>query len=240
MQGDPGREPLRLPGWQAQYQAGVTAAVAVLAGLRMPGVRHIDVSWTACLITGCELHVADGVVAGRRWPPTGPFPITAFPGGALPCADGFVVPGSFRDVDWEAQCLLYDLPELIVDERYRTRAARAERVDEVWDLIREWYAAHTKDEIFDLALDTPWTVGKVLSAAEALVDAHLGRTRVLRSAGHARRTRSSLRCGRSAPRACRSPTSGCAPPPSPTTIPLLVEPTQRCAAVRWTACACSR
>jgi len=96
VQGDPGREPLRLPGWQAQYQAGATAAVAALAGLRMPGARHVDISWTACLMTGAELHFADGLTAARRWPPTGPFPITAFPGGALPCNDGFVVPGSFR------------------------------------------------------------------------------------------------------------------------------------------------
>ncbi len=173
VQGDPGREPVRLPGWQAQYLAGATAAVALLAGLRMPGVRHLDISWTACLMTGCELHFADGITAGRRWPPTGPFPITAFPGGALPCADGFVVPGSFRDIDWETQCLLYDQPELIVDERYRTRAARAGRVEEVWELIRGWYAARTKGQIFDLALDTPWTVGKVMTATEALADPHL-------------------------------------------------------------------
>jgi crotonobetainyl-CoA:carnitine CoA-transferase CaiB-like acyl-CoA transferase len=173
VQGDPGREPVRLPGWQAQYQAGATAAVAVLAGLRMAGVRHIDISWTACLMTGCELHFADAINAKRRWPPTGPFPITAFPGGALPCADGFVVPGSFRDIDWETQCLLYELPEMLLDDRYRTRAARAERVEEVWELIRDWYAARTKDEIFDLALPTPWTVGKVMTATEALADAHL-------------------------------------------------------------------
>jgi crotonobetainyl-CoA:carnitine CoA-transferase CaiB-like acyl-CoA transferase len=173
VQGDPGREPLRLPGWQAQYQAGATAAVAALAGLRMPGVRHLDISWTACLMTGCELHMADGICKGRRWPPTGPFPITAFPGGALPCRDGFVVPGSFRDVDWEMQCLLYDLPEMILDQRYRTRAARAERVDEVWELIRGWYAARGKDEIFELALQTPWTVGKVMTGVEALGDPHL-------------------------------------------------------------------
>ncbi|MEO5900631.1 MAG: CoA transferase, partial [Ilumatobacteraceae bacterium] len=173
VQGDPGREPLRLPGWQAQYHAGATAAVAALIGLWMPGVRHLDISWTACLMTGCELHFADGLNAARRWPPTGPFPITAFPGGALPCRDGFVVPGSFRDVDWETQCLLYDLPEMIVDKRYATRAARAGRVDEVWQRIRDWYATRSKDEIFDLALDTPWTVGKVMAAAEALADPHL-------------------------------------------------------------------
>ena len=65
VQGDPGREPVRLPGWQAQYLAGATAAVALLAGLRMPGVRHLDISWTACLMTGCELHFADGITAER-------------------------------------------------------------------------------------------------------------------------------------------------------------------------------
>lgn len=173
VQGDPGREPLRMPGWQAQYQAGATAAVAALAGLHLPGVRHLDVSWTACLMTGCELHFADGIVSGRRWPPTGPFPVTAFPGGALPCADGFVVPGSFREIDWEMQCLLYEQPELLVDERYRTRTARAQRVDEVWERIRGWYAARTKEDIFRLALDTPWTVGKVMTGSEALADGHL-------------------------------------------------------------------
>lgn len=173
VQGDPGREPIRLAGWQAQYQAGATAAVAALAALRVPGARHVDVSWTACLMTGMELHFADGLVSGKRWPPTGPFPVTAFPGGALPCRDGHVVPGSFRDIDWEMQCLLYGLPELLDDDRYRTRGARATRVDEVWDLIRPWYAERTKQEIFDLSLDTPWTVGKVMTGTEALDDPHL-------------------------------------------------------------------
>lgn len=173
VQGDPGREPIRLPGWQAQYQAGATAAVAALAALRIGGARHVDISWTACLMTGLELHYADGLASGRRWPPTGPFPVTAFPGGALPCRDGHVVPGSFRDIDWEMQCLLYGLPELLDDDRYRTRAARAARVDEVWDLVRPWYAERTKQEIFDLSLDTPWTVGKVMTGAEALADPHL-------------------------------------------------------------------
>ncbi len=173
VQGDPGREPIRLPGWQAQYQAGATAAVAALATLRMPGARHVDISWTACLMTGMELHFADGMASGRRWPPTGPFPVTAFPGGALPCHDGHVVPGSFRDIDWEMQCLLYGLPELLDDDRYKTRPARALRVPEVWDMIRGWYSERTKQEIFDLSLETPWTVGKVMTGTEALADPHL-------------------------------------------------------------------
>jgi crotonobetainyl-CoA:carnitine CoA-transferase CaiB-like acyl-CoA transferase len=151
----------------------VTAAVAALAGLRMPGVRHLDISWTACLMTGMELHYADGLATGRRRRPVGPFPTTAFPGGALPCRDGHVVPGSFREIDWEMQCLLYERPEMLEDERFRTRADRGRHIDEVWELIRDWYAARTKEEIFQLALDTPWTVGKVMTGREALEDRHL-------------------------------------------------------------------
>jgi crotonobetainyl-CoA:carnitine CoA-transferase CaiB-like acyl-CoA transferase len=43
----------------------------------------------------------------------------------------------------------------------------------MWELIGGWYAAHTKQEIFDLAMDTPWTVGKVMTGLDALVDEHL-------------------------------------------------------------------
>ncbi len=171
--GDEGRPPLRLPGWQGQGSAGATAAVAVLAGLRSAAVGHIDVSWLAALQVGVELEFADRLMAGRSRPPAGPFPPVAFPGGALPCQDGYVCPGSFRDVDWELQTLFYGLPELYSDERFSTRLARAERVDELWELIRPWYESHTKREIHQYSLDSPWTVGMVMTGRDALDDPQL-------------------------------------------------------------------
>ena len=183
IQGNPGAEPLRLPGWQAQYQAGATAAVGALAALRLPGARHLDVSWLASLLTASELHLADGIVSGLRRRPVGPFPTTAFPGGALPCADGFVVPGSFREIDWEMQAALYGMPELLDDDRFRPPGhARAAHRDELWDLIRPWYAERTKQEIFDIALASPWTVGKILTGSDALTDPHLAERGFLGSA----------------------------------------------------------
>ncbi|MEZ5236183.1 MAG: CoA transferase [Acidimicrobiales bacterium] len=169
----PDEPPLRLPGWQAQYQAGATAAVGVLAGLRLPGVAHVDVSWLAAMQVGMELEFADRLFAGRSRPPAGPFPPAGFPGGALPCRDGFVCPGSFRDVDWEMQSIFYGMPELYADERFATRAARAQRVEELWSIIEPWYRERTKREIFQYCLDSPWTVGMVLTGADALQDEHL-------------------------------------------------------------------
>lgn len=173
IQGDPGSEPLRLPGWQAQYQAGATAAVGALAALRMGGARHLEVTWVAALLVANELHLADANVSGVRNQPVGPFPTTAFPGGALPCADGFIVPGSFREIDWEMQTLLYGVQELIDDDRFRTRASRAAHREELWSLIEPWYADRTMQEVFDLAMSTPWTVGKVMAGSDAITDPHL-------------------------------------------------------------------
>ncbi len=171
--GNVGRPPLRLPGWQGQYSAGATAAVAALSGLRMTGVAHIDVPWLAALQVGMELEFADRLFAGGPRKPTGPFPPAAFPGGALPCKDGFVCPGSYRDVDWEMQSIFYEMPELYTDERFNSRAARAQRVDELWELIKPWYASKTKREIFQYCLDSPWTVGMVITGKDALDDEHL-------------------------------------------------------------------
>ena len=122
--GNDGDSPLRLPGWQAQYQAGATAAVGVLAALRMERTRHLDVPWIAALQVGMELEFADRLMAGRSRHPSGPFPPAAFPGGALPCKDGHVCPGSYRDVDWEMQSIFYEMPELYEDPRFNSRAAR--------------------------------------------------------------------------------------------------------------------
>lgn len=171
--GNVDREPLRLPGWQGQYQAGATAAVAAVAGLRLGGVAHLDVPWIGALQVGMELEFADRLFAGKGRKPSGPFPPAAFPGGALPCKDGHVCPGSYRDVDWEMQSIFYGMPELYTDERFNSRAARSERVDELWELIRPWYAEHTKREIFQYCLDSPWTVGMVLTGTDALADEHL-------------------------------------------------------------------
>ena len=103
----------------------------------------------------------------------GAHPPTAFPSGAIPCADGFVAPGSIRAVDWEMQCLFYERPDLIEDPEYTSRQRRVAHIDDLWEIITPWYDARTKREIFQLALDTPWAVGMVMTPTDALDDPHL-------------------------------------------------------------------
>ncbi|MDH3678679.1 MAG: CoA transferase [Acidimicrobiia bacterium] len=169
---DPGDAPLRLPGWPAQYMAGALAAVGAMATVRGDH-RHVDVSWLAAFLSSTELAYADALHCERRREPVGAHPPTAFPSGAIPCADGFVAPGSIRAIDWEMQCLFYERPDLIEDPEYTSRQRRVAHIDELWDIIRPWYSARTKREIFQLALDTPWAVGMVMTPTDAVTDPHL-------------------------------------------------------------------
>ena len=178
---DPDDGPLRLPGWPAQYMAGCLAAVGVLSAHRIEAA-HTDISWLAAFVNSVELAYADALHCERRREPVGAHPPTAFPSGAIPCADGFVTPGSLRAVDWEMQFLLYGRPDLVENTEYFARQNRVAHIDELWDIIRPWYAERTKREIFQNALDTPWAVGMIMAPSDALADEHLAERQFLQPA----------------------------------------------------------
>ena len=169
---DDGDAPIRLPGWPSQYMAGAVAAVGAMAVLRTDA-HHLDVSWLGAFLSSVELAYADALHCERRRIPVGAHPPTAFPSGAIACADGFVAPGSIRAVDWEMQCLFYERPDLIDDHAFVSRQRRVDHIDELWEIITPWYSARTKREIFQLALDTPWAVGMVMTPTDAVDDPHL-------------------------------------------------------------------
>ena len=177
---DPGQAPLRLPGWPAQYMAGAVAAVGAMAALR-DDVGHVDVSWLAAFLGSTELAFADALHCERPRDPVGAHPPTSFPSGAIPCSDGFVAPGSIRAIDWEMQCLFYERPDLIEDPEFTSRQRRVAHIDELWEIIRPWYDAKTKREIFQLALDTPWAVGMIMTPTDALEDPHLSERNFLKT-----------------------------------------------------------
>ena len=171
--GDEGAEPLRLPGWQAQYTAGGLAAWAAHLILRRPET-HVDVSWLGALLTGVELCYCDALHCERPRPLVGPHPPTAYPSGAIRCADGYVCPGSIRRDDWEMQCLHLGVPEWIDDPELSHRHRRVRHIDKIREVIEPWYQARTKRELFQFALETPWAIGMVMTPLDALVDEHLG------------------------------------------------------------------
>lgn len=174
-----GREPLRFPGWQSQYLAGAHAAVAVLGVLERDGVTHVDVSWAGAALNGVEGGLCVALQAPGAAKQSG-FQVGAFPSGAFACKDGFVIPGAVRAVDWDLQCVLYDMPGLRDDPRFAWRS-RWENRDALRAAIQPWYDARTKREIFGAALEVGWAAAMVMTAADAVEDPHLAERRFLSS-----------------------------------------------------------
>jgi crotonobetainyl-CoA:carnitine CoA-transferase CaiB-like acyl-CoA transferase len=178
--------PRRFPGWQAQYMAGAYAATGALALLAGGGARHLDVAWTTALLSGVEGAVSVALHGSRarseRDPQAG-IQYGAFPSGVFACADGHVIPGSVRPVDWTLQCQVYGRPDLLEDPRFERRN-RLRNHAELRALLAPWYAARGKREIFRAALEAGWAAAMVLTPRDALADEHLRAREFLGEASH--------------------------------------------------------
>jgi crotonobetainyl-CoA:carnitine CoA-transferase CaiB-like acyl-CoA transferase len=200
--------PYRFPGWQSQYLAGGYAVAGALTALADPAGagHHVDVCWVGAVLTGVEggicayFHTADApprepAAAGERDPQAG-FQVGAFPAGVFRCADGHVIPGTVRPVDWTLQCGVYGRPDLLDDERFVGRKRWAHR-DALRAELQPWYDAHTKRDIYALALDAGWALGMVMTAGDALDDPHLAARGFLGEAGGVARPWLARRAGAS-------------------------------------------
>ncbi len=183
--GDPDGAPLRFPGWQSQYLTGAYVAAAALGAIRADAPQHVDLSWLACLATGVEASYSRYLQRRRSDQRGGAHPPHLYPSGALPCADGYVVPGTVRLYDWLTQCEIYGREDLLEDPRFRRREARAAHAAALWDEIGPWYAAHSRHEIFELAIARQWALGMIMTGRDTLADRHLGERGFLGKIGSA-------------------------------------------------------
>src|SRR5690606_30227145 len=85
-----------------------------------------------------------------------------------PCADGYIgifAPGS--GTNWRNAAEVMDEPRL-ADARFKTRASRAQHVDELDALILPWTLEHTAEEIYHRCQAVGLPFGPVRTAAEVL------------------------------------------------------------------------
>ncbi|MBI2909020.1 MAG: CoA transferase [Chloroflexi bacterium] len=180
--GRPDREPLALPLFQCHYQAAVAAAVATISALlarELAGQgQHIDVSEAEVLATvhrGSQVatYVQKGTMepSARRYGNrrAAPYPICL-----LPCKDGYVCVLGPQLQQWIRFVELMGSPEWSRNPRYRNRRAMGEEYPEEVDaLLAPWLMAHTKDEIFALAIEHGIPIAPVKTVEEQVNDAHL-------------------------------------------------------------------
>lgn len=158
--GHPDREPLMIPGNQAQLQAGTQAAIATLTALwhsQNTGVsQHIDVSAMEAMVSahswtsGAWTH--EGLVLKRTEPD------------CIPCKDGWVFFMTYR---WDLNLfLMIERHELMDDPRFADRQSWIDNRDELREILTKWCMLHTKEEIFRLGQELLIAVTPVNTAED--------------------------------------------------------------------------
>lgn len=174
--GEAGRPPLKLPGNQSAYQAGVAAGIAAFGGLLSGKGSFIDLAtadvW-ASFYTGVE--VANSYFgrnkkgrAGHRVHRT-PYPRTV-----LPCKDGFFAIQCTSRRHWQNFLAMVGREDLAEDPLFKDRiAANDQHGDEADAIFEPWFKERTKQEIMDLTLKFRIPGAPVYNVSEVVGHLHL-------------------------------------------------------------------
>ncbi|HEX6031069.1 MAG TPA: CoA transferase, partial [Tepidiformaceae bacterium] len=140
--GDPAREPIALPGYQAEFHAGMHGTVGALAGL-----WHVREGNEGQVV---EVSHQEAVLSDHAWLTT----MWSHQGkvqnrtGSLyaKCADGFIF--LFNLAPYPNLFVLMERFDLLEDEELQQPLVWMQRFPEVFAAFREWAATRTKQEIY--------------------------------------------------------------------------------------------
>ncbi|HKS91097.1 MAG TPA: CoA transferase, partial [Tepidiformaceae bacterium] len=140
--GDPAREPIALPGYQAEFHAGLHGAVAALAGLwhaRNTGEgQRIELSHQEAVLTNHAWLTTSWTHMGQVQRRTGSL--------YAKCADGFVY--LFNLAPYPNLFVLMERFDLLEDEALQDPQTWVMRFDEVFAAFSQWAATRSKQEVF--------------------------------------------------------------------------------------------
>lgn len=165
--GEPGREPLSLPGYQAEFHAGLHAGTAALAGLwhaRERGVgQGIEISHQEATLSDHSWLLTMWTHMGQVQQRTG----TIF----AKCADGYIF--LFNLVPYANLFALIERFEFLEDPDLVNPLVWRERFPEVLAAFSAWAATRTKQEIYHAAQELRIAVSPVNDMADVAGNAQL-------------------------------------------------------------------
>ena len=145
--------------------------------------QFVDIAMVDGVLAVCERLVFQYSVTGVPPGTEGSHHPLVCPFGLFPAKDGHVSIGVPKDEFWGPLMNAMGMPELAHDERYATNTARMERRQEVIDLITEWTAARTKQELIEIFGDrVPF--GPVFQANDIFTDPHFAARNMLVEVEH--------------------------------------------------------
>jgi crotonobetainyl-CoA:carnitine CoA-transferase CaiB-like acyl-CoA transferase len=181
--GFPEREPVKPGLFQAQYSAGLNAAIHTLAALNVRQAlgqgRSIDVSIMETAVhfvgssistysSGGDTQVRAGSWTGMMKGWAGP---RSHPTEIYECKDGHVGVAVQTQGQWEMFALVLDIPALKEDPRFATGySERGRYARELNEVVAPWFMERTRREIFDILGEYRIPCGMAYTAEEILSD----------------------------------------------------------------------
>ncbi len=162
----PGREPVRAGGYLAEYDAGTSAAVAVMSALiarNATGLgQHLDVSKqdAAIGLTRESLQRFEGYgepIDRQR---------SYFFGGIFRAKDGYLAIFPRENRHWLGLCEAMGRPDLVEDRRFKEFSGRTARKAELNGIIQGWVEEKAKREAYRLISDAGCPAGYYATAAD--------------------------------------------------------------------------
>ena len=168
--GEPDEAPLKLPLSQAEYQAGLNAAVAILCAIFYRDTngegQYIDISIQEAVASILEGAISTHSYSGHVLNRTGASHRYKCPSTIMKAKDGYV--HMEASAYWEHFAALTEAQQLM--EPRLSSILRYRYADEVEEAIRPWIQSRTAEEIFTKGQEWRMPVAKVMSVEELISD----------------------------------------------------------------------
>ena len=170
--GEPGRPPVKPGNSVADINAGILAALGVLAAyiekLKTGRGQVVETSLMQAALQQTYWHAAIYFATGRSPGPLGSSHVLAAPYQAFRTADGYVNIGGANQPNWERICDVLGHPEWRTDPRFATNGERMRHLGELVAAIESVLAADTTAHWVEAFEAAGVPAGPVHSIGEAL------------------------------------------------------------------------
>jgi len=176
--------PMKVPIYISDELTGLHAAFAALAALKHRDARgegqHVDVSLidaTVASCTGQPTLAAQGLPTPRLG---NTYPFGA-PANVYRCRDGWLYAGVLLDTHWVKLAAILGRAELGKHPDYATIPARVARRDELDQMLADFCAQRSRDEVIDQIGGVGLSVEKILTPGEMVDDPHIQARQTIQS-----------------------------------------------------------
>ncbi len=175
--GPPEGGPYRLPIAISDVAAGMNGAIGVLSALQHKNKtgegQQVDVSLLDSALSMCVYEAASVFATGEQPERLGQGHRGSAPYQIFPTQNGWFALGASQQRFWEQTCELIGAAHLLDDERFKVKADRVARQQELAELLTPYFQKETTEHWFEQldALNIP--CGPVMNHLQTLNDPHI-------------------------------------------------------------------